>query len=98
MNAPPDSKDVTQPPCPLGSNRRYYRVDRRDISLLRFILEAYEGIATLTTVDPADGVVVITMAPGREGLVMEVLTALGDRRYIRLEPLAAPPSARQGEP
>ena len=89
--------DVTQPPRPLGSKRRYFRVDRRDISLLRFILEAYEGIATLTTIDPAGGVVMITMAPGHECLVMEVLTALGDRRDIRLEPLAAPPCASQGE-
>jgi hypothetical protein len=89
--------DATRPAHPLRSQRRYYRVDRRDISLLRFILEAYEGVATLTTIDPAGGVVMVTMAPGQEPIVTEVLALLGARRDIRLEPLAAPPRAAHDE-
>lgn len=90
-------QDVSRPPQTLCSKQCFYRVDRRDIGLLRFVLEAYEGVATLTTVDPAEGVVVVAMAPGWEGLVTEVLEALAARGDVRLEPLAAPPAAGQGE-
>ncbi len=95
--APLDSTDVSRPSQVLRSRQRFYRIDRRDISLLRFILEAYEGVATLTTVDPAEGVVRIATAPGYEGLVTEVLEALVARGDIRLEPLPAPSSAGQGD-
>lgn len=39
--------------------RRYFRVDRRHIAYFRFILEAYEGIATLSTLDSREGTVVL---------------------------------------
>jgi hypothetical protein len=97
LKAPPISPDVSRPSQVLCSQQCFYRIDRRDISLLRFILEAYEGVATLSTVDPAEGVVRIAMAPGYEGLVREVLEALVARGDIRLEPLPAPPSAGQGD-
>lgn len=97
MKIPRDSQDVSRPARALCSKQCFYRVDRRDISLLRFILEAYEGVATLTTVDPAEGVVMVVMAPGNEDLVAEVLGALAARADVRLEPLAAGPPAGQGE-
>ncbi|MDX9745966.1 MAG: DUF4911 domain-containing protein [Syntrophales bacterium] len=31
---------------------RYYRVDRRDIAAIQFIIEGYEGMAVVTTIDP----------------------------------------------
>ena len=97
LKAPRNRQDVSRPSQALCSQQRFYRVDRRDISLLRFILEAYEGVATLTTVDPVEGAVMIATAPGHEDLVAEVLAALVDRGDIRLEPLPAPPSAGQGD-
>ncbi len=36
---------------------RYFRVNRRDLVYLKFILEAYEGLAVLSTVE-REGVVV----------------------------------------
>jgi len=41
----------------------YYRVDRRRISLLKFIIEAYEGLAVVTTLDNDSGTVVLAVAP-----------------------------------
>ena len=96
----PDSRkrlDSTRPGSRLQSTLRYYRVDRRDISLLRFILEAYEGVATLTTVDAQLGVVMVRIAPGHERLVTELLDVLCANRDIRLEPLPDPPSTAPGE-
>lgn len=63
--------------------RRYYRVDRREISFLKFILEAYDGIAVLTTVDPRDGVVFLTVAPGCEADVDQVMKVLARDIMIR---------------
>ena len=81
-------KDATQPPTPLSMTVSYYRVDRRDISLLRFILEAYEGVATLTTVDPREGIVKVLAAPGRERLVADLMATLCASREILMEPIS----------
>jgi len=41
-----------------------FRVDTSQISFLKFILEAYEGMAQLTTLDPGLGLVEIYVVPG----------------------------------
>ncbi|MBW2100196.1 MAG: DUF4911 domain-containing protein, partial [Deltaproteobacteria bacterium] len=46
----------------MESIKKYYRVDRRAISFLRFVFEAYDGIATLTTIDPDSGIVVFCIS------------------------------------
>jgi hypothetical protein len=94
---PPSPKDLTQPTKPLSTTPCYFRVDRRDISLLRFILEAYEGVATLTTVDAQAGIVKVLMAPGCERLVTDLLAALCQSREILMEPLPATSSDFSGD-
>lgn len=69
--------------------RKYYRVDRRRINMLRFVFEAYEGIAVVTTLDPAQGLIVLAIAPGCEQIVQDVMVDLG-RRFM-LEPYDGPP-------
>jgi hypothetical protein len=56
--------------------KRYYRVDRRKIAILRFIFEAYDGLATIETLNPESGVIVFYIAPGCETDVDMVLTDL----------------------
>ena len=51
---------------PGKSVKRYYRVDRREIAFLRFIFEAYDGIAIIETLNPESGLIVIYIAPGCE--------------------------------
>lgn len=41
-----------------------YRVDRSMIYFVKFILEAYEGMAQLTTLNAATGLIEIFVAPG----------------------------------
>lgn len=65
------------------SIRRYFRIDRRQIAFLKFILEAYDGIATLSTVDPLQGVVCLDIPPGCESDVQALLQDLG--RQMRIE-------------
>ena len=56
--------------------KKYCRVDRREISFLKFILEAYDGLAVLTTIDSKKGIVVINIAPGCEADVEMILQDL----------------------
>ncbi|MBW2448834.1 MAG: DUF4911 domain-containing protein [Deltaproteobacteria bacterium] len=56
--------------------KKHLRMDRREIFFLKFILEAYDGIATLTTVDAHQGIVLLRIAPGCEDEVETVLQDL----------------------
>jgi len=72
----------------MQSKELYFRVDKQQIGYLRFILEGYEGLATLTTIDPATGKVLLRVPPGCES---EVDTLLADLALeIYLEPAEAP--------
>jgi hypothetical protein len=44
--------------------KRKYRVDTSQISFLKFILEAYEGMAQLTTLNPGSGLVEVYVVAG----------------------------------
>lgn len=68
--------------------RQYYRVDRRQISMLRFVFEAYEGVAVVTTLNAAEGLVVLAIAPGCEATVRDVMNDLG--RHFMIEPCNGP--------
>ncbi len=81
----------------LRTTQHLYRVDRRDISFLRFILEAYDGIAVVTTRDAVLGIVSVTVAPGCEALVAEVIASLAAEDEIYLEPLATGVAAGHGQ-
>ena len=65
--------------------KQYYRVDRRRISLIRFVFEAYEGLAVVTTLDAASGTIVLAVAPGCETMAREIMVDLG--RGFLIEPL-----------
>ena len=62
--------------------QRYYRVDRKAISLMRFTFEGYEGIASITTLNPATGLIVLNIAPGCEPDVEQVLRDLQEQFYM----------------
>lgn len=71
----------------MRAHRRYYRVDRRQIAFLRFILEAYDGLAMVETLDPQRGNVVVHIARGCLDDVDGILTDL--RKTIHMEPTQA---------
>ncbi|MFC1815270.1 DUF4911 domain-containing protein [Thermodesulfobacteriota bacterium] len=67
----------------LETTRKYFRIERKDISFLKFILEAYDGVALMRTVDPEDGIVAIHIAAGCEAVVEMILQDL--KREIMIE-------------
>ena len=58
---------------------RYFRVARRDIVYLKFILEAYEGMNVMSTVDNANGIIRIAIMRGFEEDIDALLNELGNR-------------------
>ncbi|MFH0731213.1 MAG: DUF4911 domain-containing protein [Pseudomonadota bacterium] len=63
--------------------KRYYRMDRRDIYLLRFFLEAYDGISGLSTIDAESGLVVLQIAPGCEEDVAALIGEMQKKTMIQ---------------
>jgi hypothetical protein len=60
------------------TTRRCYRVDRHQISFVKFILEAYDNVAVLSTLDPRQGMVQVIIAPGCETMVDGIMTGLAE--------------------
>lgn len=54
----------------------HYRVDRREIAFIRFIIEAYDGLAIVKTLDPQAGLIEFQIAPGCEQDVAMILKDL----------------------
>jgi hypothetical protein len=69
----------------LKTTKKYYRVDRREISFLKFIFESYDGITMFSTIDPDLGIVEFHISPGCESDVEMVLNDL--QKNIIIEPV-----------
>ncbi len=69
----------------MDTQSKYFRVHRKDIAYLKFIIESYEGMAIVRTQDPYEAIVELMVAPGWEKDLEEVLEGL--RKEIRIEPL-----------
>lgn len=68
----------------LETSKQIYRVDRRQINLIRFIFEAYEGVAVVSTVEAATGLISLAVAPGCEAVAESVMDDLS--KSILIEP------------
>jgi hypothetical protein len=67
----------------------YFRVNRADIAYMKFVLESYEGLGVLRTVDPWSGIVEVMVPPGLEEDMDMVIEGLQDE--ISIERIATPP-------
>ena len=68
--------------------KKRYRVDRREIAFIRFIIEAYDGLATVTTLDANTGLIEFQIAPDCEQDVEAILLDL--RQDIMMEKAQLP--------
>lgn len=83
-NAPPGKKRGKRrfaPPLPAPklSSRLYVRLAPRDVALFRFLLEAEDNLAYITTVDRWRSVVCVTFSPHQERAVLEYLDSMRER-------------------
>jgi hypothetical protein len=67
----------------LQTKQQYYRVDRREIAFIKFVYEAYDGIAALRTIDPQKGIILFYIAPGCERQFEDILQDLSSQILIR---------------
>ncbi len=68
---------------PQRSTLWIYQVDPYQIHYLKFILEAYEGLATLTTLDAQKGLVQLAVPPGCRDSVEALMKALGQELELK---------------
>ena len=68
----------------LNSTKQIFKVDRREIHFLRFTLESYDGMALVSTIDPHSALIEVSMAPGCETLVLELIDALKKDEGLRI--------------
>ena len=64
---------------------RYFKVAHRDMVFLKFILEAYEGMNVMSTVDNVTGIIRIAIMEGFEADMDCLLVDLGQQ--VALEPV-----------
>ena len=62
-----------------------YRVEKSRIGFIRFIFEAHEGVAVVTTLDPKTGHIKLTIAPDRLETASKIVQDLN--KDFTFEPL-----------
>lgn len=65
---------------------RYFKVAHRDMVYLKFILEGYEGMNVMSTVDNRVGIIRIAIMPGFVEDMDRLLAELG--RQMTMEPVS----------
>ncbi len=59
-----------------------YQIERKDISYLSWIIQSYDGIAMLKTIDPYKAIIELQISPGCEDIVIKLLDALKEQEAI----------------
>jgi len=65
----------------------YFHVKRKEISYLRWVVESYDGMAFLKTIEPYEAVIELEISPGCETLVLELIDSLRKNEQILLSPI-----------
>ena len=66
---------------------RVFRVDRKDIHYIRPTIESFDGMAVVTTLDPYEASIKISISPGCEYLVLELLDSLVEKEGLYIKEL-----------
>ncbi|GAB6097653.1 hypothetical protein JCM14469_39070 [Desulfatiferula olefinivorans] len=69
----------------MKTSNQFYRVSPGDICFIRYVFEALDGIAVITTLSSDKEVIVVRVAPGCEQEVAEVIDGLNET--VTLEPV-----------
>ena len=62
-------------------------VDKSSISYIRWIVESYDGMAIVSTIDADDAIIEIKIAPGCESIVNNLIHSLRVDEGIKLYPM-----------
>ncbi|KUG24489.1 hypothetical protein ASZ90_005702 [hydrocarbon metagenome] len=59
--------------------KKYYKLKRKDISIIQFIIEGYEGMATVTTTDPRAAIIQVSIIPDFLSEIKNVINDLKNK-------------------
>ena len=65
--------------------QRVFEVDREEINYLRLIIESYDGMSVLRTLEAHSALIELMISPGCEDLISELLDSLRNDEAIRLK-------------
>ncbi|MFC1863383.1 DUF4911 domain-containing protein [Thermodesulfobacteriota bacterium] len=70
----------------METTNQIFCVDRQEINYLRVIIESYDGMAIVRTIDPYDALIEIQISPGCEDILFMLLKSLERTENIKLKP------------
>lgn len=73
----------------METTSRFYQVNSNSIHYIRWIIESYDGIAVVTTSEPARGIIELRIAPGCESTVDELIASLNSNESVRVEEIVS---------
>jgi hypothetical protein len=59
--------------------KKRYKIKRKDIAPVQFIIEGYEGMATVTTIDSRIAIISISIMPDHVSEIINVLDSLKNK-------------------
>ena len=68
--------------------RKWFKLNTSDITLVQFILEGYEGLVTVSTIDPKAAIIQVLIMPDFVEDVEGILEHLKDRFMMKEIPSA----------
>jgi hypothetical protein len=68
---------------PNECSKKHFIIFPSQIHFLRFVLEAYEGIALVTTLDANLGLIELSIAPGCEEEVTQIVSSEAEKLQLR---------------
>ena len=73
----------------LNTTSKLYIIDKKSVGFVKFIFEAYDGIAVVETIDRSRSMIKLHVAPGCEADVDDLIRAL--KKDIVIEPVYLAP-------
>ena len=67
--------------------KKSFLVDRSRINYIRWIVESYDGMAIVSTIDQDEAIIELKIAPGCETIVNELIRSLSNNEGIKLTPV-----------
>lgn len=59
-------------------------IDRKEICYLQWIIESYNGMASMRTINPANGEIEISIAPGCKEDIVSLIESLKEKGSIHV--------------
>ncbi|MFW6324269.1 MAG: DUF4911 domain-containing protein [Desulfovibrionales bacterium] len=81
----------------MWSNRTYIAIQRRDIALFKFLLEAHDNLGYCSVVDKYGAVLQVVSSPDQEQELQEFLQSIRKTVSFRIIPFVCPDSGTQLE-